>query len=108
MRKLYLALACSVALASCTSADLGKIDTAIQAGVPFVCKAAESFHAGFVLVSATGKLKPSLVAKEEAAHAELVLYCNDPAGASLASTLAAVTRAYIVIKDASLEAKRSE
>lgn len=106
MRKIAISMACALALASC-SATTGSIDTAIKAGVPYLCNAARPFHAAFLLSAATGKVKQSLIDKEATAYAQLETYCAS-GQQDLVGALNAVTAAYLAIKNASFEAKRQE
>lgn len=108
MRKIAVSILTVAALSSCSATGgLGAIDTAIRAGVPYLCSAAKPFHSAFLLSAATGKVKQSLIAKEAVAYEQLQTYCSG-GNQDLVGALNAVTAAYLAIKNAAFEAKRDE
>ena len=70
--KLGAAGVLSLSLASCVSIP------GFSDNLPQQCKNAVDLHASFVIVAGTGTVKPSLIAKEQAAWEAVQLICNDP------------------------------
>ncbi|MCB5204998.1 cell wall anchor protein [Neorhizobium sp. T786] len=106
MKSLLILAAAAIGLSACT--HTGSIDTAIRQSLPQICSAADTGHAVFVAIAATGKIKPSTVAKEEAAYGQLVVVCANKDTATLASTLVSAATAYAVITAALKEAQNVE
>jgi hypothetical protein len=102
MRKI---LACLIALGLTSCTTTGSIDTAIRQSLPQICAAADTGHAVFVAIAASGKIKERTVAKEAAAYSQLVIYCDNKDTATLASTLISAATAYAVIAVALKEAR---
>lgn len=94
-----LALAIGLSLAACQT-TVDKVDDAIAKNLPTACKALDTVHASFVVVAATGKVKPSVVAKEAAAYAGVATICADPSAVSTSTALVTVATAYAAVVNA--------
>lgn len=100
-----VALATSLALASCTTTGTSKLDEAIQQGLPKTCSALEFGHIAFDAIAATGKIKASTVAKVDAAYAGVQVICADPAHTTAIDALVKAAQAYVIISQALQEAR---
>ncbi|HEV7305243.1 cell wall anchor protein [Ensifer sp.] len=96
MRSLIIVSAAAIVLSACTT---------IQNSLPQVCSAATAAHSAFVVVAATGDLKPKLVAKEAAAWAAVEAVCKDPGGITAENALVKAAEAFAAIMRALREAK---
>lgn len=95
----------ALALASCTTTS---IDTTIRQSLPQICAAAETGHAAFLGVAASGKIGQKTMDKEALAYGQMQVYCSNKETATLASTLVAAATAYGVIASALRTAKQVE
>ena len=93
------ALAGVLVLAGCQTVPVGK-------SLKEACAAIDTAHAAFVVIASTGDLKPSLVAKENAAYAGMQQICATPDDATAASVLVRAANAYAVIAAALKEASK--
>lgn len=106
-KSLLIVAAAAFALSAC-SATTGSIDTAIQKNLPQTCTMAATAHSAFLIVASTGDIKPSMVAKENAAWKALETVCRDPASVTAANALVKAAEAYAAIALALREAKKVE
>jgi len=105
MRLLLIAGAAALALSSCTSSDVGKIDTAIQQNLPKACQTLETAHLAFTAIALSGSIKPATVNKEAAAYAGVQTICANPSNVNAADALVLVATAYATVAIALKEAK---
>lgn len=99
MRKISIALACAVALASCTT-------TSLQQSLSSICSGGETAFAVLEPFIIAGKLKPRTEAAAVAAHESLTNLCANRETATLTSVLVAASAAALTISTAVREAKR--
>lgn len=108
MRKIVaigLAIAASLAVASCTTTGSSKLDDAIQEGLPKTCSALQLAAIAFDAAAATGKIKVSTVSKVDAAYAGVQVICADPANTTAIDALVRAAQAYVVISQALQDAR---
>lgn len=102
LKTLPLLAAVCLVLPACQTTQ---IDAAIQKNLPQVCSAAATAHSAFVVVAATGDIKPKTVAKEAAAYQALATVCAAPESVTAATALVRAAEAYAIITIALREAK---
>jgi hypothetical protein len=105
MKRIAILAVAALSLASCTTTGTSKVDVALQKNLPKVCDALDTAHIAFSAVAATGKVKASTVAKEQAAYQGVAILCDDPSRATLATSIIKVTQAVMTITSALKEAK---
>lgn len=93
-----------LALAGCTTT----VDQAIQKNLPTICKNANTAHAAFSLVAATGRVSDKVVRSEGVAYDNVVKLCAQTGPVDTATVLIAATAAYLEITKALREAERVE
>jgi hypothetical protein len=108
MKRTAILAAVAVALSACTSIDTGSIDTAIKTNLPKTCALLQTGHAAFVAASASGTIKASTIAKEQAAYAGVETICADPSKVTAANALVLVATAYATISIALKEARATQ
>lgn len=86
MKAIFVILMCMV-LFGCTTAQIGKIDTAVKSSAPEVCNALEAAYQGFIVV---GLGSEKVKAQVEAVHDAAKPICANPEKAT-ALQLALVT-----------------
>lgn len=105
LKSLLIVAVAAFGLSACTTTGTSKVDVALQKNLPKVCDALDTAHIAFSAVAATGKVKASTVAKEQAAYQGVVILCDDPSKATLATAIIKVTQAVMTITSALKEAK---
>lgn len=105
-KSLLIVAAAAFGLSACQSTQ--SIDTGIRNNLLQVCSAGETAYAVVQPFIAADRLKPKTAAAAEAAYKSLQTLCTNKETATLASTLVAVSSAYLTISIAVREAKKVE
>ncbi|MCZ7494135.1 cell wall anchor protein [Agrobacterium rhizogenes] len=105
-KSLLIVAVAAFGLSACQSS--GSIDTGIRNSLPQVCSAGETAFAVLQPFIVAEKLKPKTAAAAQAAYDSLGRLCANKETATLASTLAAASSAYLTITMAISEAKKTE
>ena len=101
-----VAASAALLLGGCSlTATQTKIDTALTDGLPTVCSGLSVAHIAFTTIAATGKVKASVVTKENAAYAGIAVICSDPSSFTTSTALVKVAQAYSAISASLAEAK---
>lgn len=105
MKRFAIIALAALSLASCSTTDAARIDTAVQQSLTKACPALETAHLAFVAIAASGSISQRTIAREAAAYAGVQAICVDPGRATAVDAAIRVAQAYVIVSAALKEAR---